>query len=180
MLGYPSNIHGYPSKYWNYTSKKKLGWFPDSPQWIIFLIFISQKILLNIKDVEFDFRMDCIHVLFPFSWIINMQFTNFNFFYFQILHIGLLWSKITSFIIQISLKLHLHTSGWNNPNWGRLGLKSPKFQFFLFLTAQKFIANTNIQIHFTLSIFTAIFFVKMLVTMPSIRINDNWNYQKNC
>ena len=63
LLGYPSNILGYPSKYWNYSSKMKLGWFPHSPpQWITFLIFTSQKILLNIKDVEFDFRMGSIIV----------------------------------------------------------------------------------------------------------------------
>ena len=49
------------------------------PQWITFLPFISQKILLNIKDVEFDFRMGCILALFPFLSIINMQFTNFRF-----------------------------------------------------------------------------------------------------
>ena len=39
---------------------------PRIPQSITFLIFISQKILLNIKHVEFDFRMGCILVLFPF------------------------------------------------------------------------------------------------------------------
>ena len=39
---------------------------PGPPQWITFLPFISQKILLNIKDVVFDFRMDCILVLFSF------------------------------------------------------------------------------------------------------------------
>ena len=50
---------GYPSKYCNYTSKKKLGRLPYShlPLYLTFLIFISQKILLNIKDVEFDFRI---------------------------------------------------------------------------------------------------------------------------
>ena len=32
LLGYPSNILGFPSKYCNYTSKKKLGWFPHSPR----------------------------------------------------------------------------------------------------------------------------------------------------
>ena len=31
LLGYPSNILGYRSKYWNYTSKTKLGRFPHSP-----------------------------------------------------------------------------------------------------------------------------------------------------
>ena len=72
-----NNILGYPSKYWNYTSKMKFGCFPHSsrppPQWISFLPFISQKILLSIKDVKFDFRMGCILVLFPFLWIINVQ-----------------------------------------------------------------------------------------------------------
>ena len=31
LLGYPSNILGYPSKYWNYTSHTKFGQFPHSP-----------------------------------------------------------------------------------------------------------------------------------------------------
>ena len=59
LFGYPSNILGYPSKYSNYTSKKKLGPFPQmsTPQWTSFSIVISQKILLNITDVEFDFRI---------------------------------------------------------------------------------------------------------------------------
>ena len=102
-----------------------LEWFPNSPQshsqWISFLISISQKILLYINDVKFDFIMGCILVLFPFLW--NVQFTNFgflNFFFFKISDIGLLWSKITIFIIEIALKLLLHTKyGWNNPNWDR-------------------------------------------------------------
>ena len=97
MLGYPSNILqyilGYPSIYWNYTSKRKLGRFPHSPQaplWITFL---------------------------PFT---------------------LLWSKITIFIIEISLKLHLHkNTGWNNYNSHKFGLKSQKFNFLTFLGAQK-------------------------------------------
>ena len=59
------------------------------PQWITFLPFVSQNILLNINDVELDFSMACILVLFPFLWIINVQFKNFGFlnfqfFYFQI------------------------------------------------------------------------------------------------
>ena len=64
--------------------------FPQAPdpQWITFLPFILQNFLLNIKYVEFDFRMGCILVLFQFLWIINVQFTNFRFFniffYFQI------------------------------------------------------------------------------------------------
>ena len=124
--------------------------------------------------------MGCILVLFPFLWIINMQFTNFEVFLFKYSDIGLLWSKITIFIIQISLKLHLHTKyGWNNPRSHWLGLKSPKFYFLPFLAVQKFITYTNIQIYVTGSIFNVNwFFKKILVTMSSIWINNNWNYQK--
>ena len=53
---------------------------PLPPKWITFSIVISQKILLNIKDVEFDFRMSCILVLFPYLRIINVQFINLDFF----------------------------------------------------------------------------------------------------
>ena len=67
LLWYLINILGYPSKYWNYTSKKQFGWLPHSPnlpaQWITFLPFISQKLLLNTKDVDFDFRMGGILVV---------------------------------------------------------------------------------------------------------------------
>ena len=72
IAGYPSIILGYPSKYCNYTSKKKLGWLSYSlcpippPQWITFLIFMSQNILLNIEDEEFDFRIGCILVILVF------------------------------------------------------------------------------------------------------------------
>ena len=37
---------------------------PGTHQWMTFLPFISQKILLNIKDVAFDFRLGCILVKF--------------------------------------------------------------------------------------------------------------------
>ena len=105
--------------------------------------------------------MDCILVLFTFLWIINVQFRNdgfLNFWFFvvcfKISQIGLFWSKITIFIIEISLKQHLHTKyWWNNPNSRRLGLKSQKRNFLLFLAAPKFIAHTNIQIHVTGLIF---------------------------
>ena len=129
---------GYPSKYRNYTSKKQFLQFPHSSRWITFLPFISQKILLNIKNVQFDFRMGCIPILFPFLWIINMKFTSLWFFFiFKYSDIGLLWSKITIFIIEITLKLLLHTKyGWNNPSWGRLGMKSPKLHVFAFISAQ--------------------------------------------
>ena len=94
MLWYLSNIVWYQSKYWNYTSKKQFGQLPYSPspsaQWITFLLFISQKFLLNIKDVECDFRMCCILVLFLFLWIINFQFTNFGFLNFLFSNIAML------------------------------------------------------------------------------------------
>ena len=122
LLLYLNNILGYPSKYWNYTSKKQFVRLPHSPsspaKWITFLPFISEKFLLNIKDVDFDFRMVCILVLFPFLLIINVEFTNFGFlnfryFIFKYSDIGLLWSQITIFIIEIILKLLLHKKyGW--------------------------------------------------------------------
>ena len=62
------------------TFPRNLENFPHTlPQWITFLIFISQKILLNIKDAEFDFSMGCLLVLFLFLSIINVQFTIFEF-----------------------------------------------------------------------------------------------------
>ena len=85
--------------------------------------------------------------------------------------IGLLWSKITILIIEITLELLLHTKyGWNTPNWGRLGLKSPKLHFFAISGSSKFIAYTNIQIYFTGSI--------MHATMYSITVNNYWKIQK--
>ena len=146
---------------------RKLGTFPHfprpTPQCITFLIFISQKILLNIKDVEFYFRICCILVLFLFLWIINLQSTISDFwifdFIFKYSDIGFLWSKINIFFIKIHLKLHLHTKYvWKNSNWGRLGLKSQKFYFLPFLGAQKFISYTIIQIHVSRSIFTVNWF----------------------
>ena len=116
--------------------------------------------------VDNFFTLHLTLVLFPFLPIRTVQFTNFGFlnfrfFYFQNSDIGLLWSKITIFIIEIYLKLHLHTKyGWNNPNWGRLGLKSLKLHFLSFLAAQKLVAHTNIQIHVTGSIFIVNVFFK--------------------
>ena len=76
------------------------------------------------------------------------KFWIFDFLFFKISDIGLLWSKTTIFIIEITLKLLLHTKyGWNNLNWGRLGLKSPKLYLFAISGSSKFIAYTNIQIH---------------------------------
>ena len=151
LLGYLSYILGYPSKYWNYTSKTKIGWVPYSPQalpqWITFLPFISQKILLNIKDVEFGFRTGCILVLFLHLWIINVQFTNLgilNFWIFLFSNIAIL-AYFDPKLIFLSLKflknyIYIQNTGWNNINLHRLGLKSPKFHFFPFLGAEEFIA----------------------------------------
>ena len=102
--------------------------FPPAPTWVTFLICIKHILLLNIKDVEFNFRMGCILVLFQFLWIINVQFTNFWIFEFsKCCQICLFWSKITIIIIEISIKLYLHTKyRWNNPNSLRLGLKNQK------------------------------------------------------
>ena len=141
---------------------------PPFPPPRTFLILISQKILLNIKDIAFDFRMGCILALFLFLRIINVQFKNFGFFYFQneqywltllycITLPTLLYYTTYSIvfliqnkkiIIEISLNLHLHTKyERNNPNSGRLDQKSSKFNFLPFIAAQKFIVHTNIQIH---------------------------------
>ena len=52
LLRFPCNILWNPSKYFNYTSKKKLGLFfhsPCQPQWITFLIVISQKNIIDDK-----------------------------------------------------------------------------------------------------------------------------------
>ena len=82
-----------------------------------------------------------------------------DFLFFKISDIGLLWSKITIFIIEITLKQVLDTkSGWNNSNWGRLGLKSSKLHFFAISGSAKFIAYTNIQIYVTGSIIIVIWF----------------------
>ena len=104
LLGYPSKILGYSSKYCNYTK---------------YCIYTKNG---HVKLIQFSI--------------------------FKITDICLLWLKITIFIIEISLKLHLHAKyGWNNSNSWWLGLKSPKFHFLSFLAVQKFIVHTNIQIH---------------------------------
>ena len=79
---------------------------------------------MNIKDVEFDFRMGCILVLFPFLWIINVQFTNFEFLKFWFSNIVILayfdpnyyfyhwnFSKAT-FIYKILYEITLTHTGW--------------------------------------------------------------------
>ena len=78
----------------------ELGQFPHSP-WPVdnfFTLHLTSNIVKP-KDVEFNFRIGCILVLFLFLWIINVQFMIFEFFIFKYNDIGLLWSKITIFII---------------------------------------------------------------------------------
>ena len=105
------------------------------------------------------------------------NFWVFEFLIFKYSDIGLLWSKITIFIIEITLKQLLHTKYiWNNPNSRRLGLKSPKFNFLLFLAAQKFIAHKHSNTSHGLNFHHKLIFL-MLITISYIRINNNWNYQ---
>ena len=94
------------------------------------------------------------------------------FFIFKYSDIGLLWYKITIFIIEITIILFFHRKyGSNNPYCGRLGLKSQNLHF------TKFIAYTNIEIHVTGSLFGIFFF--MLVTTSSTTITNNWNLKKS-
>ena len=67
---------------------------------------------------------------------------------------------------------------WNNPNWGRLGLKSPRFHFFGISGSSKFIAYTNIQIYVTGSIFIVINFFLNARNNVLITINNYCKVQK--
>ena len=132
---------------------------PATQKWITLLPFISQKILLNIKDVELDFRIGCILVFFPFLWILNVvqisDFWIFDFFLFSKLPILAYFEpKIhiyhwnfskTTFTYKIMDEITLTHTGWA---W-----KVQNLFFLTFLGAQKFIAYTNIQIHVMHSIF---------------------------
>ena len=104
------------------------------------------------------FLDDCVCVLPDLTWLPLLGVGRKSWYIiFKYCDIGLLWSKITIFIIEITLKLLLHTKyGWNNPNWGRSGLKSPKFYFFAISGSSKFIVYTNIQIHVTSFVYTNI------------------------
>ena len=125
------------------------------PQWITFLPFISQNILLKIKDVEFDFSMGCILVLYKYMGCILVLYKYMGcILVSKMIDIGLFWSNITIFIIKITVKQLLLTKyGWNNPNWGRLGLTNPKLHFYDISGSSKFIININVQINVTRSIF---------------------------
>ena len=80
-------------------------------------------------------------------------FLIFNFFIFKIS------SKIAIFIIEISIKVHLHSKyGWNNPHSHRLGLKNTKISFFAISGSWKIYHTHDIQIHVTGHIFIIIFF----------------------
>ena len=87
------------------------------------------------------------------------EFWIFDFFFQKWVILAYFDLKLPFFFIEITLKL-LHTKyGWINPNWGRLGLKSPKLHFFAISGSSKFIAYTNIQIYVTGSIFIIIIII---------------------
>ena len=134
----------YYRKMINYTSRtnrrQKVWILLEYPSNIdnFFNISHTKNIIVILKDVEFDFRMGCILILFPFLWIIKLQFTiygflDFWFFVLKIRKIYLFWSKITIFIIEISLKPHLCTKyGLNNLNSHRLAWKVKNLIFYYF------------------------------------------------
>ena len=70
---------------------------------------MSQKILLKIKDVEFDFRMGGKLVLFPFFMNNKCAIYKFGISAFSIILFSNIAILATIFITEISLKLHLHT-----------------------------------------------------------------------
>ena len=81
---------------------------------------------------------------------LNLQFANFLFFYFQNQQYG----KITIFIIQISLKLHLHKKMDEITQLMQVEVGPEKSQilFFAISGSSKFITHTNIQIPVSISI----------------------------
>ena len=114
---------------------------------------------LNIKNVEFDFRMGCIPV--RFLRILNTQSINFWFMIF-------LYLDFQNYPMHVILTQNNHNYHWNfsktklkykiwmnDPISQRFDLKSQQNHFLLFLPYQKFIIHTNIQIHAKGSIFIA-------------------------
>ena len=96
---------------------------------------------------------------FYYYWIIELLFWNYDYIFSKMSDIALLWSQITIFIIEITLKQLLHKKyGWNNPNWGGWAWKVQSFTFWS-SGSSKFI---KIQIYVTGSIFIRIrfFFLK--------------------
>ena len=129
---------------------------------------------------------DCVCVLPDLAWLpllgVGRKSWYIIIIIFKYSDIGFLWSQITIFIIEITLKLLLHKKyRWNNPNWSRLGLKNPKLHFFDISGSSKLIVNINVQINVTRSIFSVncFFFFEMPLIMSSIRINNNWYYKKS-
>ena len=88
LLGYPSNILGYPGKYCNYISNKKLGRFPHSPPPPVdnFLNIHLMKNIIEHKRCGICFRMG--HILVLFTQCTNLGI--FIFFIFKISDIGIL------------------------------------------------------------------------------------------
>ena len=125
----------------------------------------------------------CLISIFKHNKRAMYQFCIFEimiFFIFKYSDSGLFWSKITIFVIEITLKLLLHTKyGWKNPNWGRLGLKNPQlhsFWHFWQLKIHRKYKHSNKCQAFNFQRKLLLFF-EMLLTMSSIRINNNWKYQ---
>ena len=104
-----------------------------------------------------------------------------DFFIFQISDIGLLWSKIALFIIEISLKLHTFTfiivdeitqthTGWA---W-----KVLNFIFCHFWELKNLLQHKHSNSCHALNFHRKLIFFKTFIRMVSIRINNNWNYPK--
>ena len=122
------------------------------------LIFLAG---LNIKDIEFDFRMGCIPVFFPL--FMNIKHTIYKFFIYDFLFL-----VFQNYPMHLILTQNNHNYHWNfsktklkykiwmnDPISQRFDLKSQQNHFLLFLPSQKFIIHTNIQIHAKGSIFIA-------------------------
>ena len=100
---------GYPSKFWNYTPKTKLGRFPqDLPVDNFFNLHLTKNIIEHKRcRIRFYYALyTCL-----ISDFMNNKRAIYIFWIFKYRDIGLLWSKIT-IVIEISLKLHLHIKYW--------------------------------------------------------------------
>ena len=83
--------------------------------WSWFQFSIPEKMQNSISEWVVYFS----NFRFYEEWTCNVQISDFwifNYFIFKISDIGLLWSEITIFIIEITLKLSHTKYGWNNTN----------------------------------------------------------------
>ena len=134
LLGYPSNILWYPSKYWNYFSKMKLGWFTHSPQSLPVDIFLNIHLTKNIIEHKrcriwfLDGLYTCLISVF-----LNDKYTIYKFFIFCFSKLAILAyfdPKLLFFSLELLLKYFYIQNIAEITNWGRLGLKSQKLTFF--------------------------------------------------